>query len=152
YGVQLELIDALLAAGASPKGGTDCALVNHHVAAAEHLVASGAEMTLATSVCLGRWDDARRLAATASEGEKQFALVLAALNGKADAVKWMVQAGADVNQPSQDLYSHGAPLHHAVCSGSPPTVRALAEAGADPSKRDTAWNGTPLGWAEHYLS
>jgi hypothetical protein len=31
-------------------------------------------------------------------------------------------------------------------------VRALVEAGADPGKRDTAWNGTPQGWAEYYLA
>jgi hypothetical protein len=64
----------------------------------------------------------------------------------------MAGAGADVNRPSADLYAHGTPLHHAVCSGSLPTVRALVEAGADPAARDTAWNGTPLGWAEHYLA
>jgi hypothetical protein len=63
----------------------------------------------------------------------------------------MIDAGADVNRPSIDLYAHGTPLHHAVCSGSLPTVRALVEAGADAGKADTAWNGTPLGWAEHYL-
>jgi peptide-methionine (S)-S-oxide reductase len=151
-GVQLELIDALLDAGASPHGGPDNALVNGHVAAAEHPVARGAGLTLASAVCLGRWDDARRLAATAGEAEKQFALVLAALNGKAEAVRWMAGAGADVNRPSADLYAHGTPLHHAVCSGSLATVRALAEAGADPGKPDAAWNGTPLGWAEYYLA
>ena len=53
---------------------------------------------------------------------------------------------------ARDLYSHGTPLHHAVCSGSLATVQALVEAGADPGKRDTVWNGTPLGWAEHYLA
>src|SRR5262249_46120624 len=127
------------------------ALVNCHVAAAEHLVTRGAALTLASAVCLGRWDDALRLAATASEAEKQFALVLAALNGKADAVKWMLAMGADANRPSADLYAHGTPLHHAVCSGSLATVQALVEAGADHGRRDTAWNGTPLGWAEHYL-
>jgi peptide-methionine (S)-S-oxide reductase len=151
-GVQIELIDTLLAAGASAKGGPENALVNGHAAAAEHLFARGAEPTLASAVCLGRWDDARRLAATASASEKQFALVLAALNGKAEAVKWMIEAGANVNQPSTELYAHGTPLHHAVCSGSLATVRALVDAGADPSTRDTAWNGTALGWAEHYLS
>src|SRR5262249_53785980 len=66
-------------------------------------------------------------------------------------VKWMIEMGADVNRPSADLYAHGTPLHHAVCSGSLATVQALVEAGADPGRRDTAWNGTPLGWAEHYL-
>jgi peptide-methionine (S)-S-oxide reductase len=141
-----------LGAGASPHGGPDNALVNGHVAAAEHLVARGAALTLASAVCLGRWDDARRLAATATDAQKQFALVLAALNGRPEAVKWMVAAGADVNRPSPDLYAHGTPLHHAVCSGSLATARALVEAGADPGKRDTAWNGTPLGWAEYYLA
>ena len=95
-------------------------------------------------------DDASRLAQTASDGEKQFAFVLAALNGKADALKWMIGAGVDVNRPSQDLYSHGTPLHHAVCSGSLEAVKVLVEAGADLSAKDTAWSGTPLGWAEHY--
>jgi peptide-methionine (S)-S-oxide reductase len=152
HGVQVELIDTLIDAGASPDGGPVNALVNGHVAAAEHLVARGAELTLASAVCLGRWDDARRLSATVNESEKQFALVLAALNGKADAVKWMLETGADVNRPSAELYAHGAPLHHAVCSGSLATVRALVEAGADAGTRDTAWNGTPLGWAEYYLS
>jgi ankyrin repeat protein len=151
-GVQVALIDALLDAGASPDGGPDNALVNGHATVAEHLVARGAKLTLASAACLGRWDEARRLSATASESEKQFALVLAALNGRAEAVKRMVEAGADVNRPSADLYAHGTPLHHAVYSGSPETVRALVEAGADSGKRDTAWNGTPLGWAEHYLS
>jgi len=151
-GVQIELLDTLIDAGASPHSGPNCALVNGHVAAAEHRAARGAEPTLASAVCLGRWDDARRLAATASESEKPFALVLAALNGKAEAVKWMVQAGADVNRPSADLYAHGTPLHHAVGSGSLATVRALVEAGADPGTRDTAWGETALGWAEHYLS
>jgi peptide-methionine (S)-S-oxide reductase len=151
-GVQVELIDTLLDAGASPDGGPNNALVNCHVAAAEHLVARGAQLTLASAICLGRWEDAARLAAMASDSEKQFALVLAALNGKAEAVNWMIEAGADVNRPSADLYAHGTPLHHAVCSGSLATVRVLLEAGADPGKPDTAWKGTPLGWAKHYLA
>jgi peptide-methionine (S)-S-oxide reductase len=151
-GVQIELIDTLLAAGASPEGGPDNALVNGHVAAAEHLAARGAPLTLGSAVCLGQWNDARRLLATASESGKQYALVLSALNGKADAVEWMVEAGADVNRTSTELYAHGTPLHHAVCSGSLATVRALVEAGADPGTRDAVWNGTPLGWAKHYLS
>jgi peptide-methionine (S)-S-oxide reductase len=151
-GVQIGLIDTLLDAGASPDGGPNNALVNGHVAAAEHLVSRGAKLTLASAVCLERWDDARQLTVTASEAEKQFALVLAALNGKAKAVKWMIGAGADVNRPSSDLYAHGTPLHHAVCSGSLATVHALVEAGADRDKLDTAWNGTPLGWAKHYLA
>jgi hypothetical protein len=149
-GVQIELLDALIDAGASPDGNPNNALVNGNVAAAEHLVARGATMTLATALCLGRWDDVTRLAPRASASGKQFAFVLAALNGKADALKRMIELGIDVNTPSTDLYSHGTPLHHAVCSGSLEAVRVLVDAGADLSTPDTAWKGTPLAWAEYY--
>ncbi|MFN2398552.1 MAG: ankyrin repeat domain-containing protein [Gemmatimonadaceae bacterium] len=149
-GVQIELIDALVDAGASPEGNPDNALVNGNVAAAEHLVERGATLTLATALCLGRWDDVSRLAHTTSARDKQMGLVLAALNGKADALRRMIDHGIDVNRPSADLYSHGTPLHHAVCSGSLEAVKVLVEAGAELSRRDKAWAGTPLGWAEHY--
>ena len=149
-GVQLALIDVLVDAGASLDGNPDNALVNGNVAAAEHLVTRGATITLATALCLGRWTDVTRLAPTVNASEKQFAFVLAALNGKADALRRMIDVGIDVNRPSANLYSHGTPLHHAVCSGSLDAVTVLVDAGATLSTRDTAWNGTPLGWAEYY--
>jgi peptide-methionine (S)-S-oxide reductase len=80
-----------------------------------------------------------------------MAFVLAALNGRADALRRMVELGADVNAKSEDLYAHATPLHHAVCSGSLEAVTALVEAGADLKTKDTAWDATPLGWAEHYV-
>src|SRR5262249_60252248 len=43
------------------------------------------------------------------------------------------------------------PLHHAVCSGELAAVQVLIEAGAKLDTKDTAWGGTPLGWAEHYV-
>ena len=149
-GVQLELIDVLVDAGASLDGNPENALVNQNVAAAEHLIERGATVTLATALCLGRADDVARLAPAAGEREKQFTLVLAALNGKADALRRMLDLGADVNRPSAALYPHASPLHHAVCSGSLEAVKVLVEAGAALETRDTAWNGTPFGWAEHY--
>jgi hypothetical protein len=149
-GVQIELIDTLIAAGASPDGAPDNALVNGNLGAARHLVDRGATMTLATAVCLGRWDDVARLAPAASTSDRQFALVLAALNGNAGALSRMIDLGADVNAPSADLYSHATALHHAVCSGSLKAVKVLVDAGGNLNTRDTAWNGTPLGWAEHY--
>lgn len=151
-GVQLDLIDVLVDAGAVPDGNPNNALVNGNFAAAEHLVKRGAKLTLATALCLGRWDDVDRLVTTASEPQKQFSFVLSALNGKADALRRMIRAGIDVNAPSAHLYSHGTPLHHAVSSGSLEAVEALVEAGAELGSKDSAWGGTPLGWAEHYLS
>jgi peptide-methionine (S)-S-oxide reductase len=150
-GVQIELIDVLADAGATLAGNPDNALVNGNIAAAEHLVSRGSPMTLATALCLERWTDVQRLAATADGPERRFALVLAALNGKAEALRHMIRLGVDVNAPSQDLYSHGTPLHHAVCSGSLEAVQVLVEAGANLHAQDKAWHGTPLGWALHYV-
>ncbi len=147
-GVQIELIDVLVDAGGSPDGIPDNALVNGHVAAAEHLVERGAKLTLATALCLGRWDDVTRLAQTGSAREKQMGLVLAALNGKAEALATLIGLGVDLNAPSTDLYSHATPLHHAVCSGSLDAVKVLVEAGAELGTRDKAENATPLRWAE----
>lgn len=149
-GVQIELIDALVDAGASPDGNPDHALVNGNFAASEHLVERGATLTFATALCLGRWNDVTRLVHTTSAGDKQLGFVLAALNGKAEALRWMIDLGVDVNSPSADLYSHATALHHAVYSGSLEAVKVLVDAGADLTKKDTAWSGTPLGWAEHY--
>lgn len=151
-GVQIELIDVLVDAGASPEGRPDDALVNGHVAAAGHLLERGATLTLGTALLLGRWDDVTRLAEAASERERQSAFVLAALNGKAEALRRMIGLGIDVNSPSKDLYSHATPLHHAVCSGSLDAVRVLVEAGAGLRARDKAEKATPLGWAEYHLT
>src|SRR6185369_4047364 len=118
--------------------------------AAKHLLSRGAIMTLGAALCLERWDEAERLNARATPEIRQFSLVLAALNGRAAGVEWILARGASPNEPSADLYAHGTPLHHAVCSGSLDTVRVLVNAGADPQRADSAWNGTPLSWARYY--
>ncbi len=147
--VQIGLIDVLLDAGASPSNAPESALVNGNVDAAAHLVERGAPVTLATAVCLGRWDDASRLLVSATVREKQLAFVLAALRGKAEALRRLLAGGVDPNTVSPDLYSHATALHHAVSSGSLDAVKALVEAGARLDAKDTAYGGTPLGWAEY---
>jgi peptide-methionine (S)-S-oxide reductase len=59
-GVQIELLHVLLNAGASPNDASDNALVYGHLAAVEHLIGRGAKLTLATALCLGRWNDVSR--------------------------------------------------------------------------------------------
>ncbi len=159
-GVQIRLIDVLADAGASLDGRsvcqgrfgthTDSALFNGNFAAAEHLLERGAPLTLSTALCLGRWADVARLAGTATLGEKQDAFVLAALNGKAEALRRMLALGVAPTTVSAQNYVHATALHHAVCSGSLEAVKVLVEAGADLTRRDTYNDGTPLGWAEYY--
>lgn len=149
-GVQIALIDVLVDAGADLDGNQNNALVNGNFAAAEYLVKRGAKLTLSVAVCLGWWDEVDRLLPTANAKQKQFALVLAALHGKSEALRRMVAAGVDVNARAE-LYSHATPLHHAVSSASLEAVKALVEADANQNATDTMWSGTPLDWAEHYL-
>jgi peptide-methionine (S)-S-oxide reductase len=150
-GVQLDLIDVLVDAGADLDGNQNNALVNGNFAAAEHLVKRGANLTLSVALCLGWWNEVDRLLPTVNDKQKQFAFVLAALHGNAEALRRLIAAGADLNAPAQ-LYSHGTPLHHAVSSGCLEAVKVMVEAGANVNAIDTAWSGTPLGWAQHYLS
>jgi ankyrin repeat protein len=76
-------------------------------------------------------------------------LILAALKGRTEALRLMIEIGIDLNAVSPDLYSHGTALHHGVWSGALDAVKVLVEAGADLGARDTIYHGTPLGWAEH---
>ncbi|MGC4044497.1 MAG: ankyrin repeat domain-containing protein [Armatimonas sp.] len=150
--VQIGLIDVLVDAGASMQGCADNALVNGNFDAAAHLVKRGAPLTFTVALCLKDWERADSLAASVSSSEKQRGLVQAALHGNAQAVARALALGAEVNLPCPDLYSHASPLHHAVSAGSLETVKVLIEAGADTSTKDTAYQGTPLGWAHHCLA
>jgi peptide-methionine (S)-S-oxide reductase len=158
-GVQIELIDVLLNAGASVDGlhvyggrfgtHTDSAIYNRNYAAAERLLERGAALTLTTALCLNRWTDFDRLAKTATLEDKQDAFVQAALNGNASALGRMLALGADPTTVSARNQSHGTALHHAVYSASLDAVRVLVEAGADLNRRDTIYDATPLGWAKY---
>jgi peptide-methionine (S)-S-oxide reductase len=124
-------------------------LINGNFDAPKHLIERCDQLALASALCLEKWEEADSLSANGSDDEKQFSLVLATLNGKATAVAKAINYGADINKPSNDLYPHGTPLHHAVWSGSLETVKVLVSAGANLNTADTAWNSTPLGWAEY---
>jgi Ankyrin repeats (3 copies) len=148
-GRQLELLDVLIEAGASTEGGPDQAFICYNEAAARHLVARGARLTLPAALCLGMWDEVATLARHATAEEKQVALGLAALNGRAEALSRLLPLGVDLDAFTSGFYSHATPLHHAVWSGSLAAVRVLVEAGAKLTTRDKAEDATPLGWAEY---
>ena len=148
-GRQLELLDVLMDAGASTEGGPVQAFICHNDAAARHLVARGARLTLPAALCLGMWNEAAVLAPQATAADRQVALGLAAFNGKAEALSRLLPLGVDLDAFTSGFYTHATPLHHAVWSGSLDAVKVLVEAGAKLTTRDKAEDATPLGWAEY---
>jgi len=61
------------------------------------------------------------------------ALMLAAWKGQGEAVRWLVEHGAEVNRPGK----HWSALHYATFSGHEEIVRFLLERGADVNARTT---------------
>ena len=147
-GVQHALIDVLMDAGAVPGNGNG-ALGARNLEAIEHFISRGTPLTLASALCLERFDDAASLTPGATNDQRQTALVAAALNGKPAAIRKLLALGVDVNARSTAIHKHGTPLHHAVDSGSVEAVTVLVEGGASLDARDRVYDGTPLDWAEY---
>jgi ketosteroid isomerase-like protein len=72
-------------------------------------------------------------------------LVRAAAQNRYDAVALLIELGFDVNARSRT-----APLHEAAMRGNVPVIKLLLDHGADPNMRDTGYDATPAGWAEHH--
>lgn len=70
-----------------------------------------------------------------------------------DAVRWLLDYGADVNQQA----TFGGPghgegvtaLHLAAERGDMPMIQLLCAAGADVTIKDGLYGSTPVGWADH---
>jgi ankyrin repeat protein len=166
-GVQVPLVETLLDHGAAVEGrGTGdwtsplmTALAFGFQSAAEALVRRGARVdTLAAAAGLGRLADARRLlpqvaqtvAQAAGATDRHRALALAAQQGHVEIVRLLLDAGEDPNRYNPEgNHSHSTPLHQAALAGHEAVVRLLVERQARLDIRDTIWDGTPLGWAEH---
>jgi hypothetical protein len=71
-------------------------------------------------------------------------LVAAALN-RVDRLGELLSPGVDVDTRYWGLTA----LHGAAAMGHADVVTWLLARGADPTLRDTRWNGTAAGWARH---
>lgn len=149
-GVQRELIDVLVDAGADPGGALVPALAHHEIDAVERLLERGAKLTLLAAVGTGRTDDVTRLLPEASADDRQIALAAAALYGQPHTLALLIDSGVDVNAYNPPGFHDSATaLHHAVGSGSLAAVKVLVDAGADLGAKDRIYQGTPLDWAEY---
>ncbi|WP_420034868.1 ankyrin repeat domain-containing protein [Streptomyces sp. cg28] len=93
------------------------------------------------------------LSRRAASPERRFAdgatpLYLAAVQGEAEVVRVLLEAGAAPDTESAGAGSEGTPLCAAACWGHTETVRRLLAHGADPGLREDRGTGrTPLEWA-----
>ena len=148
-GKQIAMMDLLIDAGATAGEGYG-ALAHGNIDAARHLIKRGGKYTLAAAVCFNEKDKVKELLSDANPGEVLIALTAAAFYGNAEMVSLLLEAKASPNgYPANGFHTHATPLHQAVCSGSLESVRLLVKAGANLDATDTAYNGTPLGWAIH---
>jgi len=77
--------------------------------------------------------------------KKATALHLAALRNQHDAVRLLIERGADVD--SRDFPDNAAPLHFAAVHGDLETIKLLVEAGADVNGNGDDYELGVLGWA-----
>ena len=91
-----------------------------------------------------------------ANADRRFPLTLAAQNGKLEAVKCLLEHGADPDAPTVDdpdnphpYVSVGAPLHSAVIGDHRDVIETLLEAGATPN---TTLMATPSATSQAYGS
>jgi uncharacterized protein len=112
----------------------------------------GTPLDLVALLALDEWAMADRLArespSTLDAGGG--ALHMLVHRNNAEAVRWLLEQGAEVNAGWRAGGPEVTPLHLAARAGHVELTRLLLDAGADPSIRDTEHNGDAIGWAEHF--
>jgi hypothetical protein len=106
------------------------------------------------AVALADWDAAERLACdvpTLLSGNAGL-LHLMSKRNEGQAVRWLLDHGADPNALWAHWDAEVTPLHLAVLGGHPEIVRLLLAAGADPGIRDSKHDSDARGWAQFFLN
>jgi ankyrin repeat protein len=158
-GVQVDLVNTLIDFGASLEARGSgrwtsplmTALVFGYLDAAQALVKRGAKVNdLASAAGLGWLDAARQFLPDADSEGRHRALALAAQLGQVEVVRLLLDAGENPDRFNPEgLHAHATPLHHAALNGHSAVVELLAERSARLDIKDTIYQSTPQGWAEH---
>ena len=155
-GLQTALAETLLDFGAALNGpGSNwqsalmTALAFGYLATAEVLAKRGAQVdSLPAAAGLGRLEDAVRLLPAADPRSRHAALALAVQHGHVAMVRFLLDAGEDVDRYNPEgHHSHSTPVHQAVWSNHLEVVQLLVTRGARVDLKDTIYSGTPLDWA-----
>ena len=156
-GVQLELLGALLEAGASINGAPGgwnpvvAALHNGRGDAAAFLAERGANLDLESAAGTGRVDvlphfikEDGSLQDGATRKQLEYGFVWACEYGRASTVQFLLERGvkADVSPTHRETG-----LHWAAFAGQADVVELLLAAKATVNATEQSHGGTPLGWA-----
>jgi ankyrin repeat protein len=117
-----------------------------------HRPPRGSMMDLVALLSLGDWETAALFVRGNREliekgGPDGGSLHLLAKRGDAQAVKWLLDHGANPNTRWPHWDADVTPLHLAVSEGHADIVRLLLAAGADPGIRDSKHDSDAIGWA-----
>jgi ankyrin repeat protein len=114
---------------------------------------AGARLDLCAALTLRRYDVAGRLlkddpARIGPDGRDTIALHVLVAQKDAEAVRWLIERGVDVNARRVLWDCNSTALHVTAEHGLLELARMLLDAGADPGIRDDKYEATVLGWAE----
>lgn len=149
-GLQIPLIDLLVRRGADPSRGLDPAIIHGEMEAVRRLRELGAKHTLMSAAALGETGILRvLLKAEPKSTTIESAAMAAAMHGRLESVETLHGAGVDIRQRSTSHPYAITLLHEAARNGHRDLAEWLIAHGADVTIRDSQFNGTPAGWAEH---
>lgn len=148
-GVQVPLIELLVARGADPTRALDAAIHERCPEAAAALRRLGAPATLLWAACQGDAVDVQRLLPAATAEQRADAAHAAVNHGRADCLALLLDAGVPIDAPVPRHPHRPTLLHQAGSFGRRAVAELLLARGADPTLRDATFGGTPAGWARH---
>jgi hypothetical protein len=148
--VQIPLIDLLCASGAEPASAIITALGHQELEAVDALQRNGAPLDFVLAAATGRTEEVQQFLQTSTSENRHRAFALASQYGHVEIVGLLLDAGEDPNRYNPiGSHSHSTPLHQAAAGGHDQIVRLLVERGARLDMKDTVWQATPVGWAQH---